>query len=193
MSTPRVAVVVGNPKPRSRTLEAAQLLADAIRADRRDDGPALVVDLADWGARLHDWSDTGVAALVAQVAAADLVVVASPTYNASYTGLLKVFLDRFAAGSITGVTVPLMLGAGEAHALAAQYTLAPLLAQISSTGPAKALFVRDARHDDPAAHADWLAANGADVRARIAARVAARATTTDTSHPTLENRTEIPA
>ena len=31
--------------------------------------------------------------------AADLVVVASPTYKATYTGLLKVFLDRFPAGA----------------------------------------------------------------------------------------------
>ena len=36
--------------------------------------------------------------LVARVGEADLVVVASPTYKGTYTGLLKLFLDRFADG-----------------------------------------------------------------------------------------------
>ena len=90
----RVAVVVGNPKPRSRTHAAAVHLATEIAGS----APDLVVDLADLGAGLLDWSDAGVDELVEQVRAADLVVVASPTYKATYTGLLKLFLDRFPAG-----------------------------------------------------------------------------------------------
>ena len=67
----------------------------------------LVVDLADLGVRLLDWSDPEVSRLVAEVGDADLVVVASPTYKATYTGLLKLFLDRFAGGTgLTGVAVP---------------------------------------------------------------------------------------
>ena len=105
----RVAVVVGNPKPGSRTLEAAVHVASELAG--RD--PDLVVDLAAVGARLLDWSDAEVGRLVAEVGAADLVVVASPTYKATYTGLLKLFLDRFAGGTgLRGVAVPLMLGAG---------------------------------------------------------------------------------
>ncbi len=88
----RVAVVVGNPKPQSRTLTAATYVAREL-AGRE---PDLVVDLAELGARLLDWKDPTVAELVAEVGAADLVVVASPTYKATYTGLLKLFLDRFA-------------------------------------------------------------------------------------------------
>ena len=62
--------------------------------------PDLVVDLADLGAALLDWDDAGVADLVARrSASADLVVVASPTYKGTYTGLLKLFLDRFATSA----------------------------------------------------------------------------------------------
>lgn len=165
MSSPIVAVVVGNPKPQSRTLSAARLLAGELTGSE----PDLVVDLADWGPRLFDWADAEVAALVEQVAAADLVVVASPTYKASITGLLKLFLDRFGAGSITGVTVPLMLGGGPAHTLAPEFTLRPVLSEISSTSPTKALYVLDQAHDDPAAYADWLAANRPVVHALVTA------------------------
>ncbi len=89
-----VAVVVGNPKPRSRTYQAAHLVAERLAGRPAD----LSIDLTDLGPALLDWSDPGVADLVAAVQAADLVVVASPTYKATYTGLLKLFLDRFGAG-----------------------------------------------------------------------------------------------
>ena len=41
------------------------------------------------GAALLDWQDPTVGDLVAAVGAADLVVVASPTYKGTYTGRLK--------------------------------------------------------------------------------------------------------
>ena len=100
----RTAVVVGNPKPGSRTLAAATTVVRGLT----DTEPDLVVDLATLGAALLDWQDPAVAALVDEVGAADLVVVASPTYKATYTGLLKLFLDRFAGGvGLRGVAVHL--------------------------------------------------------------------------------------
>ena len=150
--TIRTAVVVGNPKPGSRTLVAAQHLARELTATE----PDLVVDLATLGAALVDWADPAVDALVTDVAAADLVVVACPTYKATYTGLLKLFLDRFAIGQLRGVAVPLMLGAGPAHALAPELGLAPLLSHLGAVVPTGGLYVLDKQYDDPAAYADWL-------------------------------------
>ncbi|MFC7494384.1 MULTISPECIES: NAD(P)H-dependent oxidoreductase [unclassified Nocardioides] len=149
-----VAVVVGNPKPASRTLASAAYLARELAGE-----PDLVVDLAELGPAVLDWSDAGVAALVEEVGAADLVVVGSPTYKGTYTGLLKLFLDRFAGGSgLTGLAIPLMLGGGPAHALAPELTLRPVLTEIGATVPGRGLFVLDSQHDDPAAYAAWLAA-----------------------------------
>jgi FMN reductase len=151
----RIAVVVGNPKPASRTLAAATYVARSLTGAE----PDLVVDIATLGAAILDWADPGVAALVADVGAADLVVVASPTYKGTYTGLLKLFLDRFAGGTgLRGLAVPLLLGAGPQHALAAELTLRPVLTEIGATVPGRGLFVIDKQHDDPAAYADWLAA-----------------------------------
>ncbi|WP_232524965.1 NAD(P)H-dependent oxidoreductase [Nocardioides mangrovicus] len=159
----RTAVVVGNPKPASRTLAAASHVARELVAE-----PDLVVDLATLGARLLDWSDEGVADLVAQVGEADLVVVASPTYKAAYTGLLKLFLDRFAGGTgLRGVAVPLMLGGSPAHSLAPELTLRPVLAELGATIPGRGLYVIDRDHDDPAAYADWLAATKPVVEALL--------------------------
>ncbi len=116
-----------------------------------------VVDLAAVGGSLLDFADPTVGRLVEEVGAADLVVVACPTFKATYTGLLKLFLDRFAGGTgISGVAVPLTLGAGPMHALAPELTLRPVRAELGAT-TVRGLYVLDSGHDDPAAYADWLA------------------------------------
>ena len=89
---------------------------------RRGDLPRPGADRRRAGSRGRPGdSRTGAARLAGPIAwprwsrrwvSADLVVVASPTYKATYTGLLKLFLDRFAGGTgLRGVAVPLMLGA----------------------------------------------------------------------------------
>lgn len=150
---PRVTVLVGNPKPRSRTYEAAVAVADRLG------GADLVVDLADHAGELFDWGSTTVAGLVEQVAASRVVVVASPTYKATYTGLLKAFLDRFGHQGLAGVTaVPVMLGGSPAHSLAVEHGLRPLLVELGASVPTQGLYVLDAQHDRAETYDAWLAA-----------------------------------
>jgi FMN reductase len=143
-----VGTVVGNPKPRSRTFHAARTVAESV-AGR---APDFELDLAEFGAKLLDWSDPEVTAAVAQVKSATLIVVASPTYKATYTGLLKLFLDRFGAGSLAGVTaIPLHLGGDWRHSLAPEVFLKPVLAEIGAATPTRGLFLLDSdAGDDPA-------------------------------------------
>ncbi|MFL6156875.1 MAG: NADPH-dependent FMN reductase [Marmoricola sp.] len=151
----QTAVVVGNPKPASRTLDAALHVARELGGTE----PEQVVDLALVGPELLDWSSSVVADLVTEVGEADLVVVASPTYKGSYTGLLKLFLDRFAAGTgLSGLAVPLMLGGSAAHALAPELLLRPVLTELGATVPGRGLFVVDASYADPTAYEAWLEA-----------------------------------
>lgn len=161
-----VAVVVGNPKPRSRTYQAAHLVAERLAGQPAD----LSIDLTDVGAALLDWTDAGVADLVAAVQASSLVVVASPTYKASYTGLLKLFLDHFAGGSLAGVTaVPVMLGGHWKHGLAADVLLKPVLVELGATCPTAGLFLLDAEWDTGPALESWLELSRPQVQASLRA------------------------
>ena len=103
------------------------------------------------------------------------MVVASPTYKATYTGILKLFLDRFATDGLRGLAVPFMLGAGPTHALAPELTLRPVLTEIGGVVPVRGLYVRDSRHDDPASYAEWLAVARPVISRLLAARLAASA------------------
>jgi FMN reductase len=95
---------------------------------------------------------------VATLRAAELAVVASPTFKATYTGLLKLFLDHVGTGDLAGVTaVPLMLGAGPTYALAPELLLKPVLVELGATTPTRGLYLLDRSWDSPGALDDWMA------------------------------------
>ncbi|WP_069163053.1 NADPH-dependent FMN reductase [Nocardia altamirensis] len=136
-----VTVVVGNPKPASRTLTAATLVARGLRPDVEP----TVIDLVEFGAGLLGWGDPAVTAAVRTVSASELVVFASPTFKATYTGLLKLFLEQFDGGTgLAGVLgVPVMLGAGPVHALAPDLLLKPVLVELGATAALPGLYLSD--------------------------------------------------
>ena len=126
--------------------------------------------MADLGAGVLDWSDEASSAAVASIRAADVLVVASPTYKAAYTGLLKVFLDRFPSDGLGGVVaVPLMLGAGPGHALAPEHTLRPVLVELEATVLTRGLYLIDRDFANPETLDPWLARAVPQVRAAAAA------------------------
>ena len=88
-------------------------------------------------------------ALLAAVSASDLLIVASPTYKASYTGLLKSFFDRYDSSALAGaVAVAVMTGASPVHALAPEVHLRPLLVELGASVPARALYVTESQFED---------------------------------------------
>ncbi len=143
------AIVVGNPKAQSRTLVAAKAVAGALSDGGAPDAtPAMVVDLADHASRMFDWHDDELGSLTKEVAARDLLIAASPTYKATYTGLLKAFFDRYGPDGLAGtVAVPVMVGAAPVHALAPEVYLRPLLVELGATVPCRALYVLESEMD----------------------------------------------
>jgi FMN reductase len=157
-----VVVVAGNPRPGSRTLQAAVTLAERLAGQP----PQTRVDLIEFGAALLDPSDPSVNAAIGALRACDLAIIASPTYKSSYTGLLKLFLDRIGAGELAGVTaVPFMLGGDLRHSLAPDVLLKPILVELGATCPTRGLFVVDSRFADDDAYDEWLELAGRQIAA----------------------------
>ncbi|MFE2753250.1 NADPH-dependent FMN reductase [Actinosynnema sp. NPDC059335] len=144
-----VGALVGNPRPGSRTATAALALRDAVRhalaaqgLEVTPDGP--VVDAADLAPSVFAPGSTAVREALDALAAADVLVVASPTYKATYTGLLKAILDQAPGNWLRGRTaVPLLVAAAEKHALAVELHLKPLLAELGAAVPGRGLFVTE--------------------------------------------------
>lgn len=148
-----VSVVVGNPRPRSRTYDAAVTVAQRLT----DRAPDHVFDLVEFGSALLDWTSAAVASAVETVTRSDLVVIATPTYKGTYTGLLKLFLDRFGAGTLASTSaVPVMLGGDWRHSLAPEVSLKPVLAELGASCPTRGLFLLDSEWQTGATLDDWV-------------------------------------
>ena len=143
-----MAVVVGNPKANSRTLLVAQGVADAL-STRLDLPPdRLVLDLADVATELFAPESLRVDDLLSAVAGSQIVIVASPTFKATYTGLLKAFFDRYSTNALhSAVAVGLMTGAAPIHALAVEVHLRPLLVELGAATPTRGLYVTEQQFD----------------------------------------------
>ena len=136
-------------------MRVAQAVADTL-VDRLDETYELgynterfVVDLADVAGELFDYPSQKIEDLLERVAASDLLIAASPTYKATYTGLLKVFFDRYGNNALAGtVAVPVMTGAAPIHALAPELHLRPLLVELGATTPTRGLYVTESQFDD---------------------------------------------
>jgi FMN reductase len=141
-----VVLLAGSPSASSRS---NLLLAHLQR--RLADSGALCHTLAlrelPAQALLHaDLSHPVLQAALAQVQAANLVVVATPIYKAAYSGLLKAFLDLLPEDGLRGKTVlPIATGGSIAHLLAIDYALKPVLHALGGRHIADAVFVPDAQ------------------------------------------------
>jgi len=171
-----LVTVAGNPKAGSRTLTAAVALTAALTGRLRTGNPdpsgdlepqaAAPIDLATIGAGLlSPWRLSPEAAAAGEIVrAAGIVVLATPTYKASYTGLLKLFLDTFPAGSLSGtVVVPLTVAGGPAHRHLADLQLRPVLGELGAALRAPSLLLEESDLTDLDAAVDAYAGRHAAV------------------------------
>jgi len=169
------AIVVGNPKPLSRTRTVAEEVLRQLGDCLGPGASPLTVDLADHAGSLFDWNSDVLRNLTAEVAGCRLLVAASPTYKATYTGLLKAFLDRLPGGALTGtVALPLLVMGAPRHALAVELHLRPLLIELGSLVPTPGLALLEAEIPDlDRVLADWTDR----VAVQVTAALEKRATT----------------
>lgn len=147
--TLRVTVLVGNPRPGSRTfstaVRAAEALVERVRPELGDVSSVTVsaIDLASLGGDLLAAEPTeGVAGALAVTRGADLLLVGSPAYKGTFTGVLKVFLDRLPHLALGGVLAIPVLVAGAPHHLASlESGLVPVLTEVGASLPVQAFTV----------------------------------------------------
>ena len=83
---------------------------------------------------------------LAEVAQAQVVLIATPIYKAAYSGLLKSFLDLLPQDALRGKTVlPLATGGSIAHLLALDYALKPVLSALGARDILDPVFATDAQ------------------------------------------------
>ncbi len=101
------------------------------------------------GALTRGQLDEPAAAAIAAVEAADLLVVASPVYRASYTGLFKHLFDLVGQGSLSGTPVIVAASGGsDLHSLVIEHELKPLFAFFDAATLPLGIYAKDADYSD---------------------------------------------
>ena len=139
----RFVTLIGNPKPESRTATVALAATRAVIAAAGVEAQHQTVDLSALACRLLlPQASAAIEDAVEGVLAADVLLVASPVYKGTYTGLLKVFLDRLGYRALsTVIALPVLVMKHPEHALAVEVHLRPLLVELGATVPTPGLAV----------------------------------------------------
>ena len=152
MSSPTLVGISGsfNRPSRSRTLveavarEAADRHGFSLRLfDLQDAGPSL------GSARLPGDLDVQAQRLIAEIVAADLLVIGTPTYKGSYPGLFKHLIDLIDPQALRGKPVLLTAtGGGDRHALMVEHQLRPLFGFFAAHALPTAVYAADREFTD---------------------------------------------
>ena len=157
-----MTLLVGSPRAGSRTAAVAERLGKELGVLLAAEGVGTadpeVVDLAEIGALLPLRAgrniDLGprVGPALELLRRPGVLVVVSPTFKGTYTGMLKLFLDMLPIDGLAGsVAVPAMTASWPQHRGAGDQFLRPLLTELGAAVPVPALSVLESEFDDLAA------------------------------------------
>ena len=175
-----LVVVLGSATPPGRLSRAVEEAVDRA-AVRPGIGSVTLLDLAavrigPAGAAPREGDDT--AAVVDALAAADAVILATPVYRGSMTGVLKNLLDHVPVEALRDTPVGLVaMGAGDHHYLGAERHLRDVLAFFGAVVAPTAAYLTSADFagGTPGAGAEGRLDALVDAVARLAAALAAAA------------------
>jgi FMN reductase len=154
-----IVVVSGNPRAGSRTGVLAGAVGDAVAA-ASGQGVSAVVEVGALGAGLLTPGDAGTEAALAAVRDAEILVIATPTYKGSYTGILKVLLDNLPSNALAGKrAVPVVTAGIAPQAAAAEALLRQLLTELGADVVSPGVAVVEADLPQSAAIAEKFAAD----------------------------------
>ena len=137
-----VLVITGSPSRTSTTERVGEHVAQQLAASGHGAHELRLRTLPAEPLLLADTSHPDIAEAVDQVAEADGIVLATPTYKAAYSGLLKTFLDLLPQFGFAGKAVlPLATGGSAAHVLALDYGLRPVVHSLGARHVVQSLFL----------------------------------------------------
>jgi FMN reductase len=141
-----LVIVSGSPTAASRSAWLAQLARTELAGRTAQTFTIAVRELPADALVSADTQDPDIARAIERVVAAELLLVATPIYKAAYSGLLKVFLDLLPQDALRGKTVlPIATGGSNAHLLALDYALKPVLSALGARDILDSIFASDAQ------------------------------------------------
>jgi FMN reductase len=150
MSVPSIVGISGSPKRTSRTTAVVRAVLEAIEASARSNSRLIeLVDAAPvlFRALTRDSlnAEQQASSIIRTVEAADVLVVGTPVYRASYSGALKHLFDLVHHEALAGKLVVLVATAGSpVHGLVNEHQLRPLFGFFNALTVPTTIFATEA-------------------------------------------------
>ena len=126
-----VVAIAGSPSHPSRTSAVLDYAKTVLASEDLQTDLIVVRNFAAEDLLFAKFDSPAIKDAQAKVEQASGVIIATPVYKASYTGVLKAFLDLLSPGALSGkVVLPIATGGTLAHLLAIDYALKPLIATL---------------------------------------------------------------
>lgn len=128
-----VVAIAGSPSHPSRTSAVLKYAESILESEGLKSDLLVVRDLPAEDLLFANFESPALNKAKALVEQASGVIIATPIYKASYTGILKAFLDLLPSGAFSGkVILPIATGGTLGHLLAIDYALKPVIATLGA-------------------------------------------------------------
>ncbi len=140
----QVTIITGSPSKQSRSAALSEYIAAHLQDEKYEVKTVHIRDLPAEDLVYANFSSPAIQEAQKKVADADAVIIVSPIYKASYTGILKTFLDLIPEKGLHNKTVlPIATGGTIAHLLALDYVFKPTLSILGATALIHGVYIVD--------------------------------------------------
>ncbi|WP_085315777.1 NADPH-dependent FMN reductase [Derxia lacustris] len=141
-----IAFISGSPQARSRSNALLDVVRNHVVAHGAIVEDVRARELPPDALLGLEFEAPPIAAALGRVARANAVVIATPIYKASYTGLLKSLLDLLPQDGLRDkVVLPIATGGSPAHLLAIDYAIKPVLTALGARWIVGSVYASDAQ------------------------------------------------
>jgi FMN reductase len=142
----QIVTIAGSPSLTSRSSALLVYLRDRAEGLGFSTAAIGLNDVNPTALLYADFEDETIRRFNETVAAADVVVIGTPVYKASYTGALKALLDVLPQNALRGKPIlPLATGGSPAHFLVLDYALKPVLSALGASYILQGIYVQDSQ------------------------------------------------
>jgi FMN reductase len=146
MKMANVVIISGSPSQVSRSSAVADFVGKLLKKKGNQFHHIKVCDLPAEDLVYAKFDSPAIQQAKTLIANADAVVVVSPVYKASYTGIFKTFFDLLPEKALSNKTIlPIANGGTVAHLLSLEYAFKPLFSVLGATDIVDGVYIVDSQ------------------------------------------------
>lgn len=142
----KVLTIAGSPSNSSRSSSVLKFSRAVLEENGLDISHLSVKDIPPEDLVYANFESEAVKMAQSMIEQAQAVIIGTPVYKASYTGVLKALLDLMPQYALSGKTIlPIATGGTITHLLSIDYAMKPLFSVLGATNILRGVFILDSQ------------------------------------------------